>query len=161
MKALLSIGANRPERFRSAAMTPEICAPMPSPEMKSVMAIGSGSTLPLLMSISTSASAGVTPSAAPQSPCHDRHHVSASAYSSSLSVSVAIAARPHVEAFLNNIWLGSKFTTTSGQALYLSRGSFVSGADMSTARCALPFSARFRALRPPDGVTSDPPMAPT
>src|SRR5262245_33948444 len=39
-------------------MTPEISAPMESPERKSVMATGSGSTLPLLTSISTSARAG-------------------------------------------------------------------------------------------------------
>ncbi len=58
MKAFLLIGANRPERCRSAAITCEICAPM-SPCRKSVMAIGSGSTLPLLMLISTSAFAGV------------------------------------------------------------------------------------------------------
>lgn len=48
----------RPERCRSAAMTAETCAPMPSLDMKSVMAMGSGSTLPLLMLISTRAKAG-------------------------------------------------------------------------------------------------------
>src|SRR5690606_26243093 len=48
----------RPERFRSAATMEEISAPMASPDRKSVMAIGSGSTLPLLTSISTSARAG-------------------------------------------------------------------------------------------------------
>ena len=58
MNAPLSIGANRPERCRSAAIMPVISAPIWSLARKSVMAIGSGSILPLLTSISTSARAG-------------------------------------------------------------------------------------------------------
>jgi hypothetical protein len=57
MKAPLSIGANRPERFRSAVTIWRNLRPSASP-WKSVMAIGSGSTLPLLTFSSTSASAG-------------------------------------------------------------------------------------------------------
>src|SRR5438552_3681854 len=57
MKALLSIGANRPDRFRSAVTISVICAPSASLDWKSVMAIGSGSTLPLLTLSSTRAQA--------------------------------------------------------------------------------------------------------
>ena len=58
MKAPLSIGANRPERRRSASITCEISDPTSSPDRKLVIATGSGSTTPWLMSISTRARAG-------------------------------------------------------------------------------------------------------
>ncbi len=58
MKAALSIGANSPERFRSAAMMLVISEPILSAARKSVMAIGRGSMLPLLTSISITARAG-------------------------------------------------------------------------------------------------------
>jgi hypothetical protein len=56
MKAALSIGRNRPERSRSAATTPAMSAPTGAPK-KSVTAMGSGSTWPLVMSMRSSARA--------------------------------------------------------------------------------------------------------
>ena len=62
MKLRGSSSRNRPERSRSAETTPEISRPAwlsspPEPE-KDGMAIGSGSILPLVMSIRSSARAG-------------------------------------------------------------------------------------------------------
>jgi hypothetical protein len=59
MNAPLSIGENSPGALQIGGNTAEIWAPMASSEMKSVMAIGSGSTLARLMSISTTARAGL------------------------------------------------------------------------------------------------------
>ncbi|MNV66483.1 hypothetical protein D3C71_1592390 [compost metagenome] len=58
MNAALLTGANNPERCRSAATTCAICAPSSLLDWKSVIAIGNGWTLPLLMLISTAACAG-------------------------------------------------------------------------------------------------------
>jgi hypothetical protein len=68
MKACLEIGANRPERCRSAAITPADLRAEAVMDRRSVIAIGSGSTLPLLMLISTWARAGVSGPAADVDP---------------------------------------------------------------------------------------------
>jgi hypothetical protein len=66
MKAALSIGANSPGALQIGGdHRGEIWAPMFIVGMKSVIAIGSGSTLARLMSISTTARAGLEARAAP------------------------------------------------------------------------------------------------
>ena len=118
MKAPLSIGANRPERLRSSETTPVISAPRASLARKSVMAMGSGSMLPLLTSISTSARAGsVAIALIPAARAPAIRSVERKFF---MEFSLIGAFRVDVR---QNISLGSKFTMTSAQVSYLSAGS--------------------------------------
>jgi hypothetical protein len=91
--------------------------------MKSVIAIGSGSILPLLMSISTSARAGPAASASAVTAIVKK---AISLRIGSLIAFVPLSACPCACLFASpaqrNISLGSKFTTTSRQASYFSAG---------------------------------------